>query len=144
MNFLRRLFGRHPLGLTVRQQLNETTAQAQWFRSQVLELSGRLEKVQKDLDAEIKRNRKREDELVAQILELGGGRRLAHRLEQPRLPNVDIETPDTTVTPIQESLLRERAREYCEQRSEGDEITGEMVERVYQQMLQDPQQWLSD
>lgn len=121
-------------------RLNEATAQANWFDRMARDAGAKLLKKEAELAAEIKRNRKREDDLMNQIIELSGGRKVSTRIEPPT-PEPE---PVNKLTAVQESILRERAREYCEQKSHGEPVTQEQFEEVYQRMLEDPAQWLND
>lgn len=120
-------------------RLAERDAQANWFSKQAYDAGAKLLKKEAELAAEIKRNRRREDDLVNQIVLLNGGRPVVTRIETPK-PEPE---PEPKLNSVQDDILRQRAREYCEQKF-GEDFTSDQLEQVYQRMSEDPQEWLSD
>lgn len=131
---------------TAKAQLTQAEVERDWWRRSAEGLGGTLTDVRRELQAEIKRNRRREDELIEQIIKLGGGRGLVPR-------QLDFDAKERAVsenakpaelTAIQQEQLRDRAFMTLEQRFPGEQVTPEMVEAQYQAMLEDPMDWLID
>lgn len=127
MSFVRRLFA-------------PETARLDEYRERCVELTVLLRGRDAALLKEISRNRKREDLLTNQIIELGGGRRLP--LREPEEVKVDVEPQGLSAA--DESTLRARAHEVLEQQHPGEEITQSMIENAYQSMVPKAEYWLKD
>lgn len=121
-------------------RLAELDAQARWYSTQANDIGAKLLKKEAELATEIKRNRRREDDLVNQLVLLNGGRPVVTRIETPK---PEPEQPEG-LTAVQQGILRDRAAQYCEQQAHGEPVLAEELETVYQRMLEDPDKWLTD
>jgi hypothetical protein len=128
---------------SLKTELAQVTRERDWYQGRCLEIGTAKKQVETKLSAEIKRNRSREDELVNQIISLGGGRTLPIRdKEKVALPQP---ADDDELTQEQDDLLRQRAVERCPQlHPPGTEITSEMIDSVYEDMKTNPKYWLDD
>lgn len=120
-------------------ELAQAKEERDWYRDRCNESGGERLKAESALRSEINRNRKREDLLQGQILELAGGKRLPVRIEEKK----PEETPEG-LSPMAEQALRDRAREYCTQRYNEADITEEKIDEVFEMMKLDPEEWLKD
>jgi hypothetical protein len=143
MGLLARIFAPDSVG-----QLANITRQAEWYRDRLEESCERIRQLEQDKAAEVRRNRKREDDLSNQILELGGGRRLAERENSPvgveLQPSSDTEKK-AQLTEAEKAELHRRAIEYCEAKAgEGEIITATEIAQVENRMLENPYHWLGN
>lgn len=102
-----------------------------------------------ELTAEIKRNRRREDELNAIIRELTTGQRDIVTPRDVTLPPqkdlLDATHLDKPLTNDERYDLWERAKEYAAQSlPEGVDVTDQDIDVVYKKMLKDPAEWLTN
>ena len=120
-------------------ELAQAKKERDWFEARCEQLGGERLRALAAERSEINRNRKREDLLQGQILELAGGKRLPVRIEEKK----PEETPEG-LSPMAEQALRDRAREYCTQRYNEADITTEKIDEVFEMMKADPEEWLKD
>ena len=136
MSFFASLFA--PDVTRLESELAQMKTERDWFKARATEAGMDRLKAEAALKAEINRNRKREDLLQGQILELGGAHRLPPRIEEPK-----VEEVPEGLSPAAASTLRDRAEQYRDQKYP-EERTDEKTEEIYQMMLADPETWLSD
>lgn len=136
MDLIRRLFV--PEIQELKAKLHAAETERDWYRERCGEFGPLLNKAKADLKAEIVRNRKREDLLYNQLLEISGGRTLPVRIEEPQAEP----EPDGQISSMALELLAERAREYCKDRYPDE--PDQHFERVFEQMKTDPEHWLTD
>ncbi len=120
-------------------ELAQAKKERDWFEARCEESGGQRLKAEADLRSEINRNRKREDLLTDQIRELAGAKRLPVRIVEEK-----PEELPAGLSPMAEQALRDRAREYCEQRYNEADITQEKIDEVFEMMKLDPEEWLKD
>jgi hypothetical protein len=130
MGFLSRL---------ISPEINRLTLERDWFQAQYDQTYDELSDAKKELKAEINRNRRREDAFLNVIVQAATTKNLPKRQPDDEQP-----TPSTepTLSQAQEILLRDRARQLVEQKFET--VTPEEVERVFQIMKTDAEEWLKD
>jgi hypothetical protein len=118
----------------------------EFLRGQLGEAAKLKQKAESALTSESKRNRLREDELLSQIIELAGGRKLSPREPAPTKdgPTAEQLNRDAKLSSDEETLLRQRAADYVSQTAPDTAVTAAMVEEAYQNMLKSPEYWLND
>ena len=130
MNIIRRLFV---------PELQQAVIERDWFQARCDEMIVEMVKVKTDLDAEVVRNRCREDDLFNKLLMANGTGTLKTRIEEPQIEEVILGLDEAEAM-----QLRGRAMEYATQHSPLEDVSEDEVESAYQMMLEDPQYWLSD
>jgi hypothetical protein len=121
-------------------ETNRLTLERDWFRAQFEETYDELSDAKRELKAEINRNRRREDAFLNIIVQAGTDRNVPKR--QPDEEPKDTPPTEPTLSQAQEILLRDRAEQYVRQKF--DVYSPDEVERIFQIMKADPEEWLKD
>lgn len=112
--------------------------QIEFFQGQAKEERAARFKAEKKFDDELERNRTREDLYHAQSLANAGVNSLPSRFE----PDNQEETDTKILSEQEESLLRQRARDYCQAAS--SIVTNQEIENTFELMKKNPEKWLSN
>lgn len=139
--FLTRIFA--PTLAARNAELTQSNAERDWWRKQCEDAGEVIRQERLSLRTEIARNRKREDALTNQIIQLAGGRGLPAREIETEQPPEEAQQPNL----LNEAKLRERAQEYVDQRATEamtPNAREEMIAEVFEKMKENPEHWLAD
>lgn len=128
-------------------ELNAERAECERFQNELNITEAKLTLLGKAYDQEVERNRLREDRLTELLI--GTVTPLASSIPRHASPNgkkpdglQDPGVIEPALSEADKESLRHRATEYCAQTM--IDFTDEDVEKVYQQMLPNPQEWITN